>query len=354
MTGSGDVRDVRNARESAVTKFCLAMEEHRRTEAGRVRTAREMVDFFFPRAGNGAVIEDRIFHHIPREIRGPIVSEWGIRGKKSAIRDDDARIRDVVQDGLAAGDIDEAMFEDGVNAQILIDWIPLGAWWTFWRTGKLTGVAIQRALATARELALFDDRWFLLNVDGRGGKLKGTDTVCDTLTKDQIVAWLRRVHESGDGSPVGLVGALGWETILSKTSQEALLFALDAFARKVGLVASAEDDDAPDAATEMPARDNVAMPDIPALEPPNVNSNPPWGSGADASISPALESARSAVTNPPEQTVSSSNWPDVSSRNAPPPSEPPPSLQLVDDVARGPVPAIDKKGAPPPIPPRRR
>ena len=28
----------------------------------------------------------------------------------------------------------------------------------------------------------------LNNVQGRGGKLKGTDVVCDTLSKDQIVA----------------------------------------------------------------------------------------------------------------------------------------------------------------------
>lgn len=254
-------RDVRNDRKNGVTKFCLAMEEHRRTEAGRVRTAREMVDFFFPRSGAETV--DKIFLHIPPEVRGPIVSDWGVRGAKSAVRDTDEKIKQVVSDALAAGDIDEAIFEEGVNAQVLIDWAPLSEWWQFWRTGKLTGVAIQKALAVARELGLFDDRWFLLNVDGRGGKLKSTDTLCDTLSKDQIIAWIRKVHESGDGSPAGLIAALGWETVLTKTSQEALLFALDAFAKKVGLVTAP-------APPEHPEEDSppVSDPEIPGFEPP--------------------------------------------------------------------------------------
>jgi hypothetical protein len=114
--------------------------------------------------------------------------------------------------------------------------VPLGEWWAFWRSGKITGVATQKALATARELGLFDDRWFLENVDGRSGKLKGTDTLCDSLSKEQITSWLRNVHQSGDGSPAGLVAALGWDVILARTSQEALLFALDALARHIGLV----------------------------------------------------------------------------------------------------------------------
>jgi len=283
----------RNDRANAVTKFCLAMEEHRRTDAGRVRTAKEMVDVFFPR-DNGTP-NDRVFLHIPPEVRGPIVSGWGIRGVKSAMRDTDEKIRQVVSDALAAGDIDETMFEQGIDAQTLIDWIPLGDWWSFWRTGKLTGVAVQKALATARELALFDDRWFLENVDGRGGKLKGTDTLCDTLSKDQIIGWIRNVHRSGDGSPAGLVAALGWDVVLQKTSQEALLFALDAFARKVGLVT----------ATDKPG---VAVPDgIPAdLEPPSIPSMSSgvadqslWSSGGTTAA--ALAEARAQMMSQLEE-----------------------------------------------------
>lgn len=287
----------RNDRNQAVTKFCLSMEEHRRTEVGRVRTAREFVANFFPHDESGA--QDKIFRTIPNEVRGPVLSNWGIRGGKAALKDDDEKVKSVVHDALVAGDIDEAIFEEGLTPQIVVDWVALSDWWSFWRHGKLTGVAIQKALATARELELIDDRWFLANVQGRGGKLKGTDVICDTLSKDQIVAWVRKLHESGDGSPAGLVGALGWETILAKTAQDALLFALDAFAKKAGLVpeapatAPAEKDKDKAKATEKdgtpastravhearteapaaPAEDSgpdsglpVAIPDIPAID----------------------------------------------------------------------------------------
>jgi len=283
----------RNDRNQPVTKFCLSMEEHRRTEVGRVRTAREFVANFFPHDESGA--QDKIFKTIPNEVRGPVLSSWGIRGGKAALKDDDEKVKSVVHDALVAGDIDEAIFEEGLTPQIVVDWVALSDWWSFWRHGKLTGVAIQKALATARELELIDDRWFFANVQGRGGKLKGTDVVCDTLSKDQIVSWVRKLHESGDGSPAGLVAALGWETILAKTAQDALLFALDAFAKKAGLVADAdaiapaekdkekEKDKEPasvravhEARTEAPAAGAddggpdsglpIAIPDIPAID----------------------------------------------------------------------------------------
>jgi hypothetical protein len=220
-----------------VTKFCLALEEFRRTDAGRVKNAKELVEYFFPHDASKA--SDRLFIHMPREVRAPVVAAWGIRGAKAALRDDDDRVRSVIHDAMLAGDIDEAAFEEGVTPGHVTDWVPLPEWWAFWRAGKVTGVPVQKALATARDLELFDDRWFLENVDGRGGRLKGTDTLCDTLSKDQIVAWVRNIHASGNGSPAGIIGALTWETVLAKTSQEALLFALDALAKKIGLVAIA-------------------------------------------------------------------------------------------------------------------
>ncbi|MBX3190898.1 MAG: hypothetical protein KF819_28140 [Labilithrix sp.] len=266
----------KNDRKNAVTRFCLAMEQHRRTTAGRVRSAKEMLDTFFPRTAEGAT--DKLFVHIPQEIRGPVISGWGIRGQKSALRDDDDKVRRVVEDALASSDIDENAFEEGLTSEILIDWIPLPEWWTFWRTGRLTGVAIQTALQTARDLALFDDKWFLENVEGRGGKLKGTDTLCDTLSKDQIVSWLRNMHQSGDGTPSGVVGAIGWEVILAKTAQDALLFSLDAFAKKVGL-----------AAPPKPAA--VEGLDFPSdMEPPSYDS-----SVSAASTSAALSEARAQM-----------------------------------------------------------
>jgi hypothetical protein len=261
------VAKAKNDRNQAVTKFCLAMEEHRRTEAGRVRTARELVANFFPYDDSKAT--DKLFHLMPNDVRGPILSQWGIRGGKAALKDDDAKVQNVVHDALVAGDIDEAIFEEGVTPAILIDWIALPDWWSFWRRGKLTGVAIQKALATARELALIDDRWFLDNIQGRGGKLKGTDVICDTLSKDQVVAWMRKLHETGDGSPFGLVTSLGWEMVLAKTAQDALLFALDQFAKKAGLVA-----DTPDK-TETIAAPPVSQKTAPPSQPEPVGDQVP-------------------------------------------------------------------------------
>jgi hypothetical protein len=229
------VTNQRNDRDLAVTKFCRSMEDHRRTDAGRVRTAKELVAQFFPYDETKAT--DRLFLRMPNDVRGPVLAKWGIRGAKAALKDDDAKVQFVVHDALVAGDIDDGIFEEGVTSEILVDWVALPDWWAFWRHGKLTGVAIQKALATAREVGLIDDKWFLENIQGRGGKLRGTDVLCDTLSKDQIIAWVRKLHETGDASPAGLVGALGWETVLAKASQDALLHALDQFARKVGLVA---------------------------------------------------------------------------------------------------------------------
>jgi hypothetical protein len=382
----------RNERNQAVTKFCLAMEEHRRTEVGRVRTAREFVANFFPYDDSGAT--DKVFNLMPNEVRGPVLSNWGIRGGKAALKDDDSKVKNVVHDALVAGDIDEAIFEEGVTAQILVDWVMLGDWWSFWRHGKLTGVAIQKALATARELELIDDRWFLTNVQGRGGRLKGTDVVCDTLSKDQIVAWVRKLHETGDGSPTGLVSALGWETVLAKTAQDALLFALDAFAKKAGLVAedpNAKKDEpipssariVPDGRTEVPgvdpaganhvdsarereSRDSglpIAIPDIPAIDAADDDAEPPSApklqatanSWAPGSESPKLAEARAKMLEmlgtPPGATAPTEGWAasDVSDVPEKPSSlewpEPPPGTE---DAKPGPPPLPKKGPAPTP------
>lgn len=248
-----------NDRAHPVTKFCLTMEEHRRTPEGRVRTEKDLVAHFFPR--DGEEVTDRLFCHMPREVRGPVLTAWGIRGSNSARRDDDEKVRTVVNDALLAGDLDEAKFEEGITPELLVDWVALSDWWTFWRKGKLTGVAIRKALGTARSLGLIDDKWFFDNLEGRNGRLKGTDVVCDTLTKDQVISWLKNVHASGDGSPAGLVAAIGWDTILQKTAEDALLFALDAFAKKAGLLSS---EPVTAAAPKETAKEAAPQPDAPA------------------------------------------------------------------------------------------
>jgi hypothetical protein len=227
------VTEPKNDRNHAVTKFCLDLEKHRRSDGGRVRTAKEFLDHFFPHDDREAT--DRIFLHMPNTVRGPILAKWGIRGARAALKDDAPKIKLVVHDALIAGDVDENSFESGVDAATIIDWIDLPAWWTFWRSGKLTGAAVQKALATVRALALIDDAWFLASLRGRAGKTKGTDVVCEMLAKDQLVAWIRKIHETGDASPTGLIQAIGWDVVLAKAPYDALLSVLDEFARKAGL-----------------------------------------------------------------------------------------------------------------------
>jgi hypothetical protein len=228
----------RNDRALALSAFCLEIERYRRSPEGRVRTAEGFLHFYFPRQGDGKAADDRLFVHLPREVRGPVLAGWRIRGLKAALRDDDERVKAVVLDALEAGDLDAAMFEEGVVPETLVDYVPLDEWWQFFRGTALPNTAVQKALATARAMHLVDDKWFLENVEGRGGRLKGTDAVADTLTKDDIIGWVRGIHASGDATPSGIIAARGWENVLAKTAPEALLTALDAFARKVHLVKS--------------------------------------------------------------------------------------------------------------------
>jgi hypothetical protein len=215
-----------------------------------VRTPQELLACFFPHDEKSC--SDKLFRHLSKEVRGPIIAAWGIRGTKAALRDDDERVKQVVHDALVAGDLDAATFEEGVSADTLVRWLPLGELWSFWRGGKLTKIAIHRALATAYELYLFDARWFFDNLQAKGGALKGTDVLADGLNKEELTHWIRRVHETGDGTPKGLVAALGWTKIVEKTHNEVLLAVLDAMAAKVGLGAG----------TTAPKQDKEAVVDV--------------------------------------------------------------------------------------------
>jgi hypothetical protein len=228
------VDKARNDLSAAVPKFCLALEEHRRTPDGRVRTSQELLSSFFPHDDKACT--DRIFKYLPNEVRGPIIAAWGIRGIKAALRDSDDKIQNVVHDALVAGDIDHTAFEDGLIAETLVRWVPLADLWAFWRGGKLSKQAIHKALSTAYELYLFDARWFLDTINAKGGTIKGTDVLAEGLTKDDLTQWVRRIHETGDGTPKGIVAALGWDKIVAKTPNEVLIAVLDAMVTKVGLV----------------------------------------------------------------------------------------------------------------------
>ncbi|MDP9035447.1 MAG: hypothetical protein M3O50_11625 [Myxococcota bacterium] len=228
------VDKARNDLSAAVPKFCLALEEHRRTAEGRVRTSEEMLATYF--SYDDQVSADHVFRYMPPEVRGPIIAAWGIRGTKAALRDGDEKVQSVVHDALVAGDVDASAFEEGLTPETLVRWVPLADLWAFWRGGRLTKQAIHKALATAYELYLFDARWFLDALTARGGTIKGTDVLADGLTKEDLSQWIRRIHETGDGTPKGLVAALGWEKIVNKTADDLLVGVLDAIVAKVGLV----------------------------------------------------------------------------------------------------------------------
>ena len=284
----------KNARGRPVTKLCLALEAFRRTEEGRTRDAKAFLGHFFPQDNDGT--RDRLFVHMPKEVRADLLSNWGIRGKKSALRDDDEKVRITVTDALAAGDIDATIVEASVTPEVLVDWVPLEDWWRFWRgtpPAPVPVVSVRKALAVARELSLFDERWFFDHLKLGSQKLDGTDVVCAALSKDQVSAWIRAVHESGDASPTGLVSALGWETVLSKTANEALTSALDALARQIGLVdepAERRVSDAPRPISERPvaaeARSAPAAKPEPAM--PARQHSKPVSKPAEPSKPPPL------------------------------------------------------------------
>ena len=233
-----DKPTTKNDLNAAVPKFCLAVEEHRRTPEGRVRTSQEFLNHFFPYDEGKA--KDQLFRYLPNDVRGPILAHWGIRGLKAAVRDTDDKVEAVVHDALVAGDVDHAAFELGLPPDVVVRWAPLSSWWTFWRGGKLSKKAIHKALEEAYELGLFDARWFLDTVEGRGGKLRGTDVIAEGLTKADLTEWIKKIHQSGDGSPRGILAAVGWDKLVSQTPNDVLIGALDALALKVGLVQIAE------------------------------------------------------------------------------------------------------------------
>jgi hypothetical protein len=228
------VDKARNDLTAAVPKFCLALEEYRRSAEGRVRSSQELVSTFFPHDEKGCT--DKLFKYLPNDARGPIIAAWGIRGIKAALRDSDEKVQSVVHDALVAGDVDHIAFEDGLTPEILVRWLPLAELWSFWRGGKLTKGALHKALATAYELYLFDARWFLDSLQTRGGSLRGTDVLAEGLSKEDLTAWVHRIHEGADGSPKGIVSALGWDKIVARTADEVLVGVLDAVVAKVGLV----------------------------------------------------------------------------------------------------------------------
>lgn len=281
-----------NNLDSPVPNFCLAVEQFRRAYGRGIRSAKEFREFLFPYTEASG--EDKVFHRLPNEVRGPILAAWGIRGARSALKDSDEKVRTTVHDALLAGDLDDAQFEEGLVAGVVIRWLDLAEWWRFVRGGKLDRPSRRMMLERAYEFGLFDAKWFFENLQTRGGKLHGTDVVADALSKQELTDWLRRIHETGDGSAKGILEAIGWEKITEKTALDALDGILDSTAKKVGLVA-------PD---PVPESRPAVVDDLGANSAPNAGKDPadPKGEAAAGAKDAAAAGTATGGSTPPEST----------------------------------------------------
>jgi len=72
---------------------------------------------------------------------------------------------------------------------------------------------------TAYELGYWTPSGCLDTIEAGGASCRGTDVLAEGLSKAELTAWVRRVHESGDGTPGGLLAALGWEKRGGKNQQ---------------------------------------------------------------------------------------------------------------------------------------
>ncbi len=214
-------------------RFCLALEEYRRTPEGRVRTSAELVSSFFPHDGD--IVADQIFRYMPKETRGPILSGWKIRGPKTALRDDDDKVEAVVHDSFRSGDLTPDMFEAAITPELLINAVPLTEWWIFWRTGKLTPQILVHALLVARDQKLLSAGWFLDHVMASEGDARGIDVFASKLSKEDLTTWIREISKSGNASSEGIVAALGWEKILSTLPVSSLMILIDGLITRIGL-----------------------------------------------------------------------------------------------------------------------
>ncbi len=219
--------------DALLRRFCLSLEEHRRTTDGRVRTSEEFLAHFFPH--DEEIVADQILRLIPKNVRGPIIAGWGVRGLKAALTDDDAKVEEVVHDAVLAGDIDHVAFETALTPVIVIEALPLTEWWMFWRSGKLTGPVVQKAILTAFDLGLFEAEWFFATLAAPDGEGRGIDVFAPRLSNADLGSWVKEIHRTGDASPKGILMSLGWEKIFEHTSTSAILMVLDQLVNKVGL-----------------------------------------------------------------------------------------------------------------------
>lgn len=338
-----------NDLDHPVAKLCLVLEEDRRTPSGRIRSSKQFREHYFSFDDGGA--EDRIFKHLPAEVRGPIIAAWGIRGPRSASKDTDERVKMVVQDAFLAGDLDDFLFEEGLNPALIIRWGELPEWWSFWRRGPITRHAMRKALESGFGLGLFDATWFFDNLRSKGGTLQGTDVIADGLSKAELTSWIRAVYQSGDSSAAGLIGALGWDSLATKLPDDAVLHVLDTLAERHGLVegprsrseppmvVTADEVEVTERITPVPGDEELTPPSgIPAQRAPST--------APSASVAPRTLSERPLpISEPPAAAGRARTFtlPAIPPPMPLPPPTPPPSPVAAE-------PAAPRSSTPPPTP----
>lgn len=325
-----------NNLDHPVTKLCLVLEEDRRTPSGRIRSSKQFREHYFPYDERSC--DDRIFVTMPTDVRGPIVAAWGIRGPRSAIKDTDDRVRNVVHDAFLALDIDDFLFEEGLLPVVLMRWGDLNDWWTFWRRGPITRHAMRKALETGYDLGLFDSLWFVDNLRSRGGTLEGTDVIAEGLSKAEMTDWIRAVYRGGDSSAEGLIRALGWELLANKLPDDAVLHLLDQLAEKVGLTGTARPRTEPPVET---TADDSETPDRPTPVP----GEPTPPSGFPAAMTPVRRSEPPAYGEPGPRRGYTATLPAV-----PPPMPAPRGLPSTPPPAEAEIAAAARRSQPPPLP----
>ncbi len=225
-----------NPADDPVSKFALALEIHRREKATGKWEPKDFRSHFFPYAKDGAT--DEILRRMPKEVRGPILTAWGIRGQNRAKTDSDEKVLEVTFDALTATppDLDDKAFEEGVDAEKTIRWADLRHWWKFWRAGNLRKEDLTVFFRTAFELNLVDAKIFFAMIEDPKKKLTGIDVVSTAISPEDRIAWIRAIYETRDRDEDAILMALGWEKIVIKVDNAILITVADRLAERIGLV----------------------------------------------------------------------------------------------------------------------
>ena len=225
----------KNDPAAAVPKFCLALEEHRRTNDGRVRTSQEMLATFFTH--DDKACSDRICSSTCRRRARSDHCRVGYSGVKAALRDNDE------QDPAASSSTHS-------SPATSITW-----------PSRTASPPNDHSLGPARRLVGILARWQAHEASPSQGPRNRIRTLSlrrplvprDDQARERRAQGHRRPRRRLDERRSHAVGpkdprdrrrlaqgpgvSLGWDKIVAKTANDVLVAVLDAMVAKVGLVA---------------------------------------------------------------------------------------------------------------------